>query len=107
MPSAAAGEQMAMNYHALALELTDRLSEHVPADDEFLRYVRRVLTPPVGCGFKCGENNPANVLTADNVREMRRLRSDGLTFGQLSIRYGISSKHCWRICKGQAWSWVE
>jgi len=43
----------------------------------------------------------------DNVRTMRREREQGLTCGQLAVRYGISSKQVWRICKREQWSWVQ
>jgi hypothetical protein len=45
------------------------------------------------------KSNPSSVLTADDVREMRQLRTEGMTTGQLAIRYGISAKQVWRICK--------
>lgn len=96
-----------MNHHALATELTERLAEYLPANDPFLSFARRALARPAAGGFKRGEHNPANVLTADNVREMRRKREQGLTYGQLAERYGISAKQVWRICKREQWGWVE
>ena len=95
-----------MNHHALATELAERLAQHVPADDPFLAFAQRTLQMPAQ-GFARGEGNPANVITADNVREMRRLRDDGLSTGQLAIRYGISPKQVWRICRREQWSWVK
>ena len=96
-----------MNHHALATELAERLAEHVPADDPFMQYVKRALTMPTGGCFKRGEGNPSNVLTPDNVREMRQQRADGMSCGQLAVRYGISAKQVWRICKREQWGWVE
>lgn len=96
-----------MNHHALATELADRLSEHIPADDPFLRYVRRALTMPSGGCFERGENNPSAVLTTDDVRQMRKLREQGMTYGQLAIRYGMSTKQIWRICNREQWAWVD
>jgi DNA invertase Pin-like site-specific DNA recombinase len=47
------------------------------------------------------------VLTADDVRQMRELRTEGMTTGQLAIRYGISAKQVWRICNYEQWRWVQ
>ena len=96
-----------MNHHALAMELTERLAEHVPADDPLLVYARRALTLPPGNCFKRGEDNPAAVLTPDDVRRMRELREQGLSYGQLSIRFGISAKQAHRICVREQWAWVR
>ena len=96
-----------MNHHALATELAERLAEYVSADDPFMRYVRCALAMPTAGCFKRGESNPSSVLTADDVRQMRQLRTEGMTTGQLAIRYGISAKQVWRICKREQWGWVQ
>ena len=96
-----------MNHHALALELAERLAEHVPADDPFLSYVNRALAMPTQGRFKRGEGNPSSVLTPDDVRRMRRMREEGLTYGQIAVRFGMSAKQCWRICQREQWAWVE
>ena len=96
-----------MNYRALCEELTDRLSEHVPASDPLLRHARHLLATRIGRPFDRGEGNPANVLTPDDVRLMRRLRMEGLSYGQLSIRYGISKRQVFRICIREQWAWVD
>ena len=56
---------------------------------------------------KRGEANYAAFLTEDHVRELRRLRADGLSYQQLADRYEIDKKHAWRICQRIAWSWLE
>ena len=96
-----------MNHYALAMELTERLAEHVPVDDPFLVYARHALTLPPGNCFKRGENNPAAVLTPDDVRRMRAMRRDGKTYPQLAKHYGMSTKQIWRICNHQQWAWVN
>ena len=96
-----------MNHHALALELTNRLAEHVPADDPLLCFARRSLAVPTTGQFKRGEANPASVLTPDDVRRMRAMREAGNTYPQLAKHYGMSIKQIWRICNRHQWSWVE
>jgi len=96
-----------MNHYALAVELVERLAEHVPADEPFLVSARRALSRPTSGQFKTGESNPAAVLTPDDVRRMRRMRQDGLTYEQLSVHYGMSVRQIWRICNREQWAWVE
>jgi chaperonin GroEL (HSP60 family) len=57
--------------------------------------------------FKRGEENFAVILSEELVRELRRLRADGLSYQQLADRYEIDKKHAWRICQRIAWSWLE
>jgi hypothetical protein len=96
-----------MNHYALAIELVERLAEHVPADDPFLASAKRALSRPTSGQFKTGESNPVAVLTPHDVRQMRKMRADGLTYEQLAVRYGMSAKQMWRICNRKQWSWVE
>lgn len=96
-----------MNYRPLCEELTDRLSEYVPASDPLLLYARHLLAVRIGRPFERGEGNPAKVLTADDVRLIRRLRMEGLSYGQLAIRYGISKRQVFRICVREQWAWVD
>jgi hypothetical protein len=44
---------------------------------------------PAQGGFKRGEGNPANVLTADNVREMRR--NVTMASQRVSLRFAMAS----------------
>lgn len=96
-----------MNHHALALELTKRLEQHVPADDPLLCFARRSLAVPTTGQFKRGVANPASVLLPDDVRRMRAMHRDGMSYGQLAIRYGMSKSHIRRICTRKYWSWVD
>ena len=89
------------------MELTERLAQHVPADDPFIAYVRRALARPAAGGFKRGEHNPASVLTPDDVRRMRAMRREGKSITQLSIYYGMSKRQIVRICNREQWSWVN
>lgn len=96
-----------MNYRALCLELTDRLAEHVPADDPLLQHARRLLAVRPTRPFQSGDANPNTVMTPEDVRELRRDRAAGMSFGRLAIRYGISKRHVTRICSGEYWAWVQ
>ena len=57
--------------------------------------------------FKRGEENFAVILSEELVRELRRLRADGLSYQQLADRYEIDKKHAWRICQRLAWGWLD
>ncbi len=96
-----------MNWRALCLELADRLAEHVPADDPLLIYARQGLVKRTPQPFGRGEKNIAAVLTPEKVRELRRLRAEGMSYGKLAIRYGISKHHAARICARRQWAWVN
>lgn len=60
-----------------------------------------------GRSFQRGEQNHAVILSEDLVRELRQLRADGLSYGQLADLYEIDKKHAWRICNGIAWGWLQ
>jgi hypothetical protein len=60
-----------------------------------------------GRQFQRGEQNRAVILSEELVRELRQLRADGLSYGQLADRYEIDKKHAWRICNGIAWGWLQ
>lgn len=57
--------------------------------------------------FKRGENNFAAFLAEEHVRELRQLRTAGLSYQQLADRYEISKQQAWRICKRIAWGWLD
>lgn len=57
--------------------------------------------------FKRGEDNHAVILSEELVRELRQLRTAGLSYQQLADRYEIDKKHAWRICQRIAWGWLE
>lgn len=46
------------------------------------------------------------VLTEWDVKEMRKLRADGLTLRELAERFGISASHAQGICSGARWKEV-
>jgi hypothetical protein len=62
---------------------------------------------PQGVKFKRGEENIAALLTPELVRKMRQLQEDGWSYRQLAFEFDVDEKHAWRICNGQAWSWLE
>jgi len=97
-----------MNWRGLCTELAERLAEHVPADDPLLAYARHGLgVNAAPRPHQLGHRNPNATLTPERVRELRRLRADGLSYGILAIRFGISKKHACRICSREAWGWLE
>jgi hypothetical protein len=57
--------------------------------------------------FKRGEENFAVILSEELVRELRQLRTAGLSYQQLADRYEIDKKHAWRICQRIAWAWLD
>ena len=60
-----------------------------------------------GRRFEAGERNVAAILTAELVRKMRRLRTEGWSYRQLAAEFDIDEKHAWRICHRIAWSWLD
>jgi hypothetical protein len=54
-------------------------------------YRLRAGTPILGGERSAGENHGNAKLTADNVRELRSLYSDGATLRQLADKFGVSN----------------
>lgn len=57
--------------------------------------------------YKAGEQNIRARLTADGVREMRRLRGEGWTYRELAKRHGVSVGTAHRAVTGRIWKSVE
>ena len=53
-------------------------------------------------GEKCWQTN----LTADDIREMRRLRADGMIYRDLGERFGIHLSTAAHICSGRSWGHI-
>lgn len=53
-----------------------------------------------------GERNGQSVLTAEQVREIRRLRSEGVPRRVVSARFGVSIQRISAITTGKAWQGV-
>lgn len=53
-----------------------------------------------------GENNPQSKLTENDVREIRRLRENGLSNLELSKMFGVSSDHIYQIVTKRRWKHV-
>lgn len=53
-----------------------------------------------------GERHPAAKLTADDVREIRRLRSEGMPILTLSKAFGVKRPSIKRILNGTGWAHV-
>lgn len=43
---------------------------------------------------------PAVKMPVEKVIELKKLRSEGKTLGQIALRFGISTAYAWRIIKG-------
>jgi DNA-binding transcriptional regulator YiaG len=54
-----------------------------------------------------GEANGFAKLTADQVREIRRLSEEGLTQRAIANRFGISQKQVSRIVRGKRWAHLD
>jgi len=54
-----------------------------------------------------GERNPNAKLTADKVRELRRLRSEGWTYRRLATRYGMTRSPITNAAKGETWAHIR
>lgn len=49
--------------------------------------------------FRLGREHPMGKLSDDDVREIKRLRSAGLTLQQIADRFGITFQHVSAICR--------
>jgi hypothetical protein len=54
-----------------------------------------------------GVNNGFAVLTEDNIRDIRGLKSQGQSNRQIAATYGINSAHVSRIVNRKVWSHVN
>ena len=54
-----------------------------------------------------GESVNSAKLTADDVREARRLRAEGWTLPQLCVRFGIKKSAMHGLCTGKTWAHVS
>ena len=54
-----------------------------------------------------GERHPHALLTEENVREIRRLRSTGLTYKQIASRFPVTWYAVKEICKRHRWAHVD
>lgn len=51
-------------------------------------------------------NRRSSVLTESDVREIRRLREDGLIMKDIGSRFGASVELIYQVLSGRAWGWV-
>lgn len=49
------------------------------------------------------EKNPSAKLTMKKVKEMRKRRAAGESFGSLAARYGVSRSTAWDVCSEATW----
>lgn len=57
--------------------------------------------------FMNGECNHQAKLTADDVREIRRLRAAGEAMAEIARRFGVTYQNVYQIEKGKSWGWLE
>lgn len=53
-----------------------------------------------------GESNPASKLTVDQVREIKRGLTDGISWSRLAETYDVSRGAIQEIAAGRNWGWV-
>lgn len=58
-------------------------------------------------GYQRGENHHAAKLNETQVRAMRNDRLVGMSYNDISKKYGIAIGATYRICKGSAWKHVK
>ena len=51
-----------------------------------------------------GENHSNSKLLSRQVEELHKDRDKGMSYSQLSNKYGVCSTQCWRIIKGKRWN---
>ena len=54
-----------------------------------------------------GNKHPHSKLNPDAVREIRRLRSEGLTQPQIAVRFGVAVITVCKVLKGYSWAHVK
>lgn len=54
-----------------------------------------------------GEKHPMSKLTEDNVRELRRLRQEGWTYGKLGKLFSIERRQASDVARGVNWGWLK
>lgn len=54
-----------------------------------------------------GTDNPANRLSEDNVREIRKLRATGMTYKRIADTFGVTPSAAQNIIYGKTWAWLE
>lgn len=55
----------------------------------------------------CNLRRSGYKLTAKDVLDIRRLRSEGLTHRSIGELFGITTAHVWCIVHRRAWAWVQ
>jgi hypothetical protein len=58
-------------------------------------------------GMMLGEKNPTAFLTEDDVREIRRLRADGVRNKDIAAQFGIKPTHASHVGTGRLWSHIS
>lgn len=51
-----------------------------------------------------GESNGQSKLTAEDVKEIRKLRTEGMTMKQIALRYGVCNESIRKIVTGKTWA---
>ena len=54
-----------------------------------------------------GESHPGAKLDNTKIRQIRRLRSDGLSYAKIGRQHGVSVNTIWKIINGKNWKHVD
>jgi DNA invertase Pin-like site-specific DNA recombinase len=69
-----------------------------------MHYYRLRAGAPIAGGERAdGEKHGNAKLTAENVRELRSLYSDGATLRQLADKFGVSNVSIYNAVSGKTW----
>lgn len=63
----------------------------------------RTVLPP----HSRGESKAQAKLTADQVREMRRLRAEGMSYASIAEGLAVGTRHVWDVVNGRCWQHIE
>lgn len=55
----------------------------------------------------CGERNGRSILTEDDVRRIRAMRSAGLQYAQIAEQFPVALRTIRKVCKRRSWAHVE
>ncbi len=60
----------------------------------------------IGLKSNAGEKHPSSKLTEDDIRQIRRLRSEGSKIVDLGRQFGVGHSHISAICLSKSWAEV-
>jgi HNH endonuclease/NUMOD4 motif len=57
--------------------------------------------------LKVGESNPRAKLTEEGVRNIRRMRAEGVRVRDIAWQYDVSERAVYALCRGETWKHVD